>query len=109
VSNGFPTAIVLSVAGIPIRLTDERWHHITSGHPELTAFRAQILETVADPEIIKEGDAGELLAARFYAQTPLTSKWLVVAYREIDQIDGFVLTAYLASRLSARRSMLWMR
>ncbi|MBA2277695.1 MAG: hypothetical protein H0W06_08000 [Chloroflexia bacterium] len=108
-SDGSSTIVTRSKAGVAIRLTDERWRHVTAGHPELTTLRAQVLETLADPETIKQGDSGELLAARFYAQTPLTSKWLVVAYSEIDQTDGFLLTAYLARRLSARRTTLWKR
>lgn len=63
--------------------------------------------TVAQPELIQEGDFGALMAIRFYAETPLTSKYLIVAYREIRTDDGFIVTAYLASRLSARRTTLW--
>ena len=33
----------------------------------------------------------------------------VVAYRETDLSNGFVVTAYLTSRLSARRTSLWAR
>ena len=42
-------------------------------------------------------------------ETPLTRKYLVVVYRETSSEDGFVLTAYLASQLSARRGTLWKR
>lgn len=34
---------------------------------------------------------------------------MVVAYREVSLEDGFVLTAYLTSRPSVRRIMLWKR
>jgi len=40
---------------------------------------------------IQQGDYGELLAIRFYPETPLTSRFLVVAYREMGSDDGFVL------------------
>jgi len=109
VSDDVSMLVGRSREGVPLRLTDERWRHITSGHPEMATLRVQILETLTDPEMIQQGDSGEVLAVRFYAQTPLTSKWLVVAYREVDQTDGFALTAYLASRLSARRTTLWTR
>ena len=47
-----------------------------------------MLETVAEPDVIQQGDFGELLAAvRFYEQTPLTRKHVVVAYREIGSDD----------------------
>ena len=70
-------------------------------------LQERVLETVSQPEMIQEGDYGELLAIRFYSETPLTSKYMVVAYREIRPNDGFTLTAYLASRLSARRVAVW--
>jgi hypothetical protein len=62
---------------------------------------------VRDPELILEGDFGELLAARFFPRSPLTAKYLLVAYKEIADMDGFIITAYLASRVSERRKVLW--
>jgi hypothetical protein len=101
--------IARSRTGVPIRLTDERWHHITSHHPELSDQRERVVETLTDPDLIQRGDVGEWLAIRFYEQTPLTSKFLVVAYREIGQTDGFVLTAYLTRRPSTQRVTAWNR
>jgi hypothetical protein len=69
----------------------------------MSSQREQVLETVVEPDLIQEGDFGELLAIRFYPRTPLTSKYIIVAYREVSPDDGFILTAYLASRLSSRR------
>jgi hypothetical protein len=71
--------------------------------------RERILETVTEPDMIQKGDFGELLAIRFYPETPLTSKFLVVAYQEVSSEDGFILTAYLTSRPSLRREILWKR
>jgi len=99
--------IVNSRNVVPIRLSDERWQHIVRRHPELESQRERVLETVAEPEVIQEGDFGELLAIRFYSQTPLTSKFLVVAYREASSNDGFVVTAYFARRKSERRTTIW--
>jgi hypothetical protein len=99
--------IVTSHSGAPIRLTDERWQHIIRRHPEMESQRDRVLETVAQPEMIQQGDFEELLAIRFYARTPLTSKFLVVAYRETNSEDGFVVTAYLTRQPSSRRIILW--
>ena len=55
---------VSSKNGLPIRLTDERWAHITEEHAELAGFRYDVLEAIADPERIVAGNAGELLAMR---------------------------------------------
>jgi hypothetical protein len=101
--------IVHSRNGVPIRLTEERWQHIISHHPEMEEQSERILETLAEPDMIQKGDFGELLAIRFYPETPLTPKFLVVAYREVGPEDGFILTAYLTSRPSARRATIWKR
>ncbi len=99
--------IVHSHNGVPVRLTEERWQHIIHRHPDMQTQRERVLETLAAPDMIQEGDFGTLLAARLYLETPLTRKYLVVVYRETGSEDGFVLTAYLASQLSARRGILW--
>lgn len=101
--------IVRSINQVPIRLTGERWEHILKKHPEMESQRDRILETISDPDVVQKGDFGELLAIRFYFQTPLTQKHLVVAYREVGSTDGYILTAYLARRPSARRETVWTR
>jgi hypothetical protein len=101
--------IVRSRNGVPVRLTDERWLHIISRHPEMRELRDRVLETLASPEMIQQGDFGELLAFHFYPETPLTSKFLVVAYREVSAEDGFILTSYLSSRPVVRRPIIWKR
>jgi hypothetical protein len=64
---------------------------------------------VAEPDLIQQRDSGELLAVRRFEETPLTAKFLVVPYREVSAEDGFVLTAYLTSRPSSSRSVVWKR
>lgn len=78
-------------------------------HPEMDGQKEQVLETVSDPAVIQEGDFGELIAGRFYDKTPLTSKHLVVIYKEIGDDDGFVITAYYATKRSERRKTVWTR
>lgn len=101
--------IVYSCNNIPIRLTDERWQHIVERHPEMATQRERVLETVSRPEMIQQGDYGELLAIHFYHKTPLTQKYLVVVYKEIGVDDGFIITAYFTTQPSVRRIVLWKR
>jgi hypothetical protein len=101
--------IVRSRSGVPIRLTDERWRHVAARHPEMSQLREQVLETLSEPDMIQAGDFGELLAVRLWPTTPLTRKFMIVAYREVDPTDGFILTAYLTSRPSKARQVLWTR
>ncbi|MEW6233875.1 MAG: PBECR2 nuclease fold domain-containing protein [Candidatus Omnitrophota bacterium] len=98
------TAIVRSISDIPIRLTDERWAHIAEEHGEMAGLRAEILETVANPQRIFLGNDGERLAAREYSP----GKYLVAVYRE-EKEDGFMITAFMTRRIQSleRRRQLW--
>jgi hypothetical protein len=95
---------VYSKNGVPIRLTDERWAHITEEHCELAGLRSEIMETVATPAEIFAGNQGELLAIREVE----AGKYLVVVYRESQQ-DGFIITAFLTRKghTLRRRQQLW--
>jgi hypothetical protein len=97
---------VLSKNGTPIRLTDERWAHITEEHCELAGLRLEVMETVANPVRILAGKGGESLAVREISP----GRYLVVAYREIEA-DGFIITAFVTSRMNSlnRRIRLWPR
>ena len=99
----------VSKNNVPIRLPEERWHHIVNRHPEMRKHQGEVLDTVEEPDFIQEGDFGVLLAARFYSRTTLTSKYVMVAYRELGEQDGFVLTAYLTNRPALRRRVVWKR
>lgn len=69
----------------------------------------KVLEAISDPDAVLSGDFGELLAVRLYPTTPLTRKHLVVAYREVSDRDGFVVTAYFTNAPSKRRTTIWKR
>lgn len=78
-------------------------------HPELRGQRRKVLGTVGHSSEVLKGDFGERLAVRFYRRTPVSSKHLVVAYREVSATDGFIITAYFANRAPAWRERLWKR
>lgn len=101
--------IVKAVSGVPIRLTPERMAHIARRHPEMEEQEDRIMETLAEPDMIQEGDVGCAIALRHYAETPVTEKSCVVVYRETGPEDGFVLTAYFTGRPAAWRRILWKR
>lgn len=95
---------ILSIHRTPIRLTDERWAHITEEHCELAGLRLEVLETVAKPERVLAGGEGEVLAIREL----YPGKHLVAVYRELAD-DGFIITAFLTTKIKAleRRKQLW--
>lgn len=55
--------VVKSRNDVPIRLTEERWLHITEEHSELAGYYFEVLEAVKGPVAIYEGKAGECIAA----------------------------------------------
>jgi len=99
--------IVRSKNHLPIRLTIERWDHIIKRHPEMDGAKEKVLDTITDPDLIQQGDFGELIGIKFYEKTPLTSEYLVVIYKEVSNTDGFVITAYYAKKPSERRQTIW--
>ncbi|MEA3476463.1 MAG: hypothetical protein U9R23_08510 [Candidatus Cloacimonadota bacterium] len=97
--------IVKSIKNIQIRLTEERWFHITEEHSEMAGYYFDVLETVEEPELIYEGNAGECIALREIEN----GKYLVVIYRELNKKDGFVITAFLTRRKKQleKRKIIW--
>ena len=91
--------IGFSVNNVPIRLSKERFEHISSRHPEMKDSISRILETLNNPDFVQRGDAGTHLAIKKFQKTPVTDKkFLVVVYKEAHLDDGFVLTAYYTTR-----------
>ncbi|MEK6577094.1 MAG: PBECR2 nuclease fold domain-containing protein [Nitrospirota bacterium] len=99
--------VVQSKNGIPIRLTEERWLHVTEEHSEMAGYYFEVLETVQDPAAIYEGKAGELFATKEIEP----GKYMVVVYKEESKEDGFIITAFLTkkSKQIERRTKRWPR
>ena len=95
---------VRSKNGVLIRLTDERWAHITEEHCELAGLRLEVVETVENPSRIMMGGKDEPLAVREVSG----GKHLVVVHPEL-QSDGFVITAFLTSETKSlnRGTPIW--
>ena len=53
--------VARSVQGVAIRLTNERWLHITEEHSEMAGYYHEVIETVEAPEAVVAGTADELL------------------------------------------------
>ena len=99
--------VIRSKNDVPIRLTQERWFHITEEHSEMAGYYFEVLEAVEEPEAIYEGKAGECIAVREVEK----GKYIVVVYGELSKEDGFIITAFLSRRrkqLEGRRKI-WER
>jgi hypothetical protein len=75
------TRIARSVAGIPIRLTDERWDHIIAGHREISWLEDEVMVCIQAPTEVGAGNDLELLAIRRVG----SGKLLVVVYGEVSK------------------------
>jgi hypothetical protein len=96
--------IAISVNGVPIRLTDERWGHIVKARDDMAEYYDDCLRVIEDPDLILSGYGGSLKAVKGYGR----DRFLVVIYREVDEVDGFIITAFFASRIDRRRKV-WPR
>jgi hypothetical protein len=96
--------IALSVEGVPIRLTAERWFHIVENHDDMAGYYDDVLETVENPDIVVRGYRGSLIAARGYGRR----RYLAVIYRQVSTQDGFIISAYFTSKID-RKKAIWRR
>jgi len=89
-----------SVNDVPIRLTEERWEHITDRRPYMTSYYDEMLGAIEHPTWVLPGHRGSLIAVRNVGRF----KYLHVVYREASLEDGFIVTAYIARRVKKRRA-----
>ena len=95
----------LSKNKVKVRLTEERWFHISESHDYMSGLSYEVLETINEPEEIIVGDEGELIAIKKF-----NNKYMVVIYREVSYNNGFVITAFLTSeieRIKKQRMIIW--
>ncbi len=96
--------IAISVEGVPIRLTTERWFHIVENHDDVAGHYDNVLETVENPDLIISGYQGSLIAVRGYGR----KRYLMVVYRQVSAEDGFIIMAYFTSKLDRKKAR-WRR
>ena len=96
--------VALSVEGVPIRLTHERWFHIVENHDDLAGYYDDVLETVERPDMVLRGYRGTLIAVRGYGRR----RYFMVVYRQVSKDDGFIITAYFTSKID-RKKVVWKR
>ena len=82
--------VAKSKNNVPIRLTEERWFHLTEEHSEMAGYYFEVLEVVEEPEAIYEGKTGEYIAVREIEK----GKYIVVIYQELNKEDGFIITVF---------------
>lgn len=72
---------VKSISSVIIRLTDERWIHITENHPEMAGFYDEVLDTIEAPQSVYADDS------------ELTEDGLIIRYEGSEVVGITVLNA----------------
>ena len=71
---------------------------LSTGHYET------VLATVEDPDFVLRGQGGSLIAARGHGR----KRYLKVIYRQLTAQEGFVITAFFASKIERKR-IVWQK
>lgn len=85
---------VVDPDGRQVILDDVGWEHIVGGHPEISPYQEQILETVATPD--HRWPDPRMGRERFYRNGSGPSKWLFVV------VDFGVTPARIVTALGVR-------
>lgn len=94
--------IAYSVNGVPIRMTEERWEHITETHEEMLEYHDDCLHVIENPDLVLSGRNGSLRAVKGYGR----NRFLAVTYRELSKEDGFIITAFFVRHID-RKDIVW--
>ncbi len=94
--------IAISKNGIPIRLTNERWIHIIENHDDLAGYYDEILNVIESPDYIIEGYKNAIIALKEKKK----GKFLAVVYKEINENDGFIITAFFSSKINIEKEVI---
>ena len=86
-------------------MTEDRWNHIVSFHPEMGLEMNFIMEALKDPDLIQSGNRDELLSVKKFEKTPVTyDKYCKVVYKKIPETKtGLIITSYFTGRISKNR------
>jgi len=91
---------VISKFGRKISLTEGKYDHICKRHPEVFGEIYKMKKTLASPQMVRRSlyDEKVWLFYRFFENTPVTEKYLMVAARILNN-EGFVITSYFTDKV----------
>ncbi len=93
--------------GIQVELTDERWQHIVTEHPEVGRFKNRLSEILSKPDLVKcsKRDKDVLLYYRYYSDI-FGGKYLLAVVKIHKR--PFLLTYYVTDRIK-EGGVIWQR
>lgn len=98
---------IIDYCGNQIELTDERWKHIVTEHPEVRGIKDRLLEILSKPDLVKRSkrDKDVLLYYRYYPHI-FDGKYLLVVVK--IKKHPFLLTYYVTDRIK-EGEVIWQR
>jgi hypothetical protein len=97
---------VTSRNGVSIRLTEERWFHIVETHDEMAGRYDEVLSAIEVPDYVIQGYKEAVVALKAVGKR----KFMAVVYKEIGKKDGFVITAFMTSKIRIEKEVvLWQK
>ena len=101
--------ILTDFNGTDVRLTDERFQHITDSHPSVLELSDAIAETLTSPDVVRlsSWNADTRLYYRWYTETKYNDKYVCVVV-VVTEDDAWIITAYLTDAIK-QGELLWER
>jgi len=97
---------VRSKLGEVVGLDEDRWKHVLE-HPEMENQSSKIEETLVDPDEVRESVhvSSIWLFYKFYTNSPVSEKYLLVAVKVSDG-EGFIVTAFFTDKVK-KGGLIW--
>jgi len=91
---------IIDASGRTIRLTRERWSHITEEHPEVASYVNDFPEILLHPTKIThyEYDDKVHYYYKYYKNRALSTKYLLIIVKYLNG-EGFIITAYFVRNI----------
>jgi hypothetical protein len=85
---------------IDVTVSEERWRHIVSSHPEMLPHRADLGQTIEQPKVVYERGLD-----RYYFREVMSERFgsMFLHARAIPKPNYFVVTAWLMPRIQMPR------
>ncbi len=83
-----------------IYLTEERWSHIKTDHPEMSTNLEEIKMLLVNPEFVRKSEYDENVRFyyRYYKNIESEAKYLLIAVKYLNG-QGFVITAFYTNKV----------
>ncbi len=83
-----------------LRMTDWNWAHIIRRHPEVSAEKEKIIETLEHPDRITDSlkDEKAKFYYKYYKNRKSSNKFMMVLGRYLNG-DGFIVSAHFVPRI----------